>query len=134
MNVFFIAAGVFALLITPLHLLGGESTLRRVPASAFPTTAQGDGAIMRQEVRFCWHMVTVDLALAGVLLLLIAFTNIFSDPVLVARLIAVYFAAYGVVILVLPLLTLRRWDTLYRLPQWLMCWAVSGLALLGTLA
>ncbi len=133
MNWLFFIAGGLALAATPIHLQGGEWTLRKIPSAHFPTTAQGDGIIAKQEIRMVWHMATIDLLFGGVLLLLLAATDILPEPTLLARFIAVYFVGYGLVIALLPMFTLHRFDTLARLPQWILCFAIALFAFGGTL-
>lgn len=129
MNWYFLIAGVVSLLAVPLHIWGGESTLKQIPAEAFPNVPNGNSNIAKQEIRFGWHMVSVDLLLAGLVLIVLAI-----EPVnLIAQLLAVYFVGYSLVILLLPLTALRSFETLLRLPQWILTLTIAALAWVGTL-
>ena len=129
MNWYFLIAGVVSLLAVPLHIWGGESTLKQTSAEAFPNVPNGNSNIAKQEIRFGWHMVSVDLLLAGLVLIVLAI-----EPVnLIAQLLAVYFVGYSLVILLLPLTALRSFETLLRLPQWILTLAIAALAWVGTL-
>lgn len=129
MNGYFLIAGVLALLALPAHAWGGESTLKQTSAEAFPPIANGDGHIAKQEIRFGWHMVTVDLLVSGLVLIALA-----VEPIaLIGRLLAVYFVGYTLVIALLPLLALRHPATLLRLPQWILTLTIAGLAAAGSL-
>ena len=129
MNWYFLIAGVIALLAVPVHIWGGESTLKQTPTESFPHIPNGNSNIAKQEIRFGWHLVSVDLLLAGLVLVVLA-----VEPInLIAQLLAIYFVGYSLVIAVLPLTALRSFETLLRLPQWILTLTIAVLVWVGTL-
>ena len=126
MNRPFLAAGILALVAVPAHIFGGEYILARVAAELFPTIPQGGPDVAKQVLRFGWHMVTVDMLVAGVALLWLARAK--SSWTSVALLLGAQWAGWGIVIFVLPAITLGRWGALINvLPQGLLCVVVAGL-------
>lgn len=133
MNWYWLSAGVLVLVTSLIHIWGGEFTLQRIPTAAFPTIPNGDSSIAKQEVRFGWHIGSVDFLVSGTVLVLLATTNWIEPVNVVARLIAVYFVGYGIVIAALPVMALHRLEPLLRSPQWLFAFVVASLAWWGSL-
>lgn len=133
MNYFYLSAGVLSTLAALVHVLGGEATLRQIPSTAFPRIANGDHTIAKQEIRFGWHMASVDLLILGIALLTLSINEVALYTDILARFIAILFIGYGLVIAILPFLSLRRIDTFIRMPQWLLAFIIAGLAWGGTL-
>ncbi|MEQ8674159.1 MAG: hypothetical protein RLP44_08940 [Aggregatilineales bacterium] len=131
MNGFLLVAGLLCLIATPAHIYGGEYTLRRTSTGAFPEISNGDASIAKQEIRFGWHMVTVDLLFSGLVLLWLAVVDQTADHQGLLTFIALHFAGYAVVIALLPMFALHRIEPLYRSPQWLLCLVIAVLAYLG---
>ncbi|MBV7338979.1 hypothetical protein KFU94_64310 [Chloroflexi bacterium TSY] len=131
MNWFFIIAGALTLLALPFHVWGGEYTLRRTPTEAFPNIPNGDSSIAKQEIRFGWHIGSIDFLVSGSVLLITGLTNWVEPAHIVGRLIATYFFGYSFVIAIVPALSLRRLEPLRRCPQWVLALSIALLAWLG---
>ncbi len=130
MNVAWLLAGVMCCVMGIVHMMGGEYTLKHIKTDAFPNIPNGDSSIAKEEIRFGWHMVTVNLVFSGVVLLLLALTNT-TEASLLVRFIAAGYGIYAILIFSLPLFALKQVHTLYRLPQWLLCVIVAGLLVIG---
>lgn len=128
MNIPFLIAGALALLGGAVHTYGGEYTLRRTATEAFPSLPNGSPAIAKAELRFVWHMVTIDLFFFGGLLFLLGFGTLSADY---GKLVTALFVLYSFPIALLPLLTLRTPMTLLRAPQWILTLAIASLAWIG---
>ena len=131
MSIPLLLAGLLCLIAAPAHLYGGEYVLRRVSTQAFPQIPNGDASIAKQELRFGWHMVTVDLLLSGLLLVWFGLSGLMPGQQGILIFIAAHFLGYAIVIVLLPVLALRRIEPLYRSPQWLLCLLVAGLTFAG---
>lgn len=82
-----------------------------------------------------WQFASIDLMIAWVVFLLIAFTQIIAEPGVVLALLAAYFFVVGTcwlatIALVGKSLPSRWW----KLGQWIFCYLVAALALIGSLA
>ena len=132
MNWVLLTAGILVLIAALVHIYGGEFTLQRTPTTAFPNIPNGDSSIAKQEIRFGWHMGSVDMLVSGSVLVLLATTSWIEPVTVVARLIAVYYVGYSVVIATLPVLALRRWEPLMHSPQWVFTFVVAILAWWGS--
>ena len=131
MNIGFLIAGILCVIGVFAHGIGGEYTLQRVPTSAFPQIPNGGSNIAKQEVRMTWHAVTVVFLLSAVVLLLMTFTDIITDQVTIAHTISIVFVFFALDIMVVPLIATRQWNTLVRIPQWILCLAIAGAVLAG---
>lgn len=131
MNTPLLLAGILCLIATPIHIYGGEYTLRRTSTQAFPRIANGDANIAKQEIRFGWHMVTIDLLFSGLVLVWFSFSDFALSQQGILYFIAAHFTGYAVVIALLPVFALHRLDPLYRSPQWLLCLLIAILAYSG---
>ena len=131
MNLGFLIAGILCAIAVFAHGIGGEYTLRRVPTEAFPQIPNGGSNIAKQEVRMSWHGVTVIFILSTIMLLLMAFTDVVSNPVTVAHFISIIFIGFAVDIFFVPLLATRQLKTIIRIPQWILCLAIAGATLAG---
>lgn len=134
MNWAFVVAGVISILTCLAHIWAGEFMLKRMPATQFNGVfPKEDPAITRQTFRFVWHTLSVDFLIWGIVLLVLGLTHWIESPDVVARLIALCFGGYAVIISLIPALSMKRWDTLYRAPQWLLGVAIAAFAWGGTL-
>lgn len=130
MNIPYLIAGGICLLATPVHIFGGEHTLKQVSDDQFPTIQNGDGTVAKQEIRMGWHLFDIDLLFGGIVLLLLGLTDIFDKPTTMAHILGVYYAGYSIVILIAAI-GLKRRDSLMRLPQWILTLLVAGLTFIG---
>ncbi|MEM7343470.1 MAG: hypothetical protein AAF485_04450 [Chloroflexota bacterium] len=84
------------------------------------------------QARSGWHWVSVDLFLAGTLLILLATTEIISAQVEVLQLLALYFAVCGLVWLGTVLFSRSSNRQILQLGQWIFCFLMSGLIYFGS--
>lgn len=131
MNIPLLLAGILCLIATPIHIYGGEYILRLTSTQSFPKIPNGDANIAKQEIRFGWHMVTIDLLFSGLVLVWFSFGQLTASEQGILYFIAAHFAGYAIVIALLPVFALHRIDPLYRSPQWLLCLLIAILAYLG---
>lgn len=131
MNIGFLIAGILCALGVVAHGIGGEYTLRQVPTSAFPKIPNGGSNIAKQEVRMSWHGVTVIFLLSTIVLLMMAFTDVFISRVTIAHIISIVFVGLAIDIMFVPLIATRQFVTLIRIPQWVLCLAIAGATLAG---
>ena len=134
MNTWFLIAGLWCLLLLPLHVWGGEYVFNRMPSDSFPKIPNGDGSIAKQEIRFGWHMISIGFLISAGLLIFFAMNTSLVGVDLTALCIALYFLGYSVVIAILPVLALRTYKTLFRSPQWIACLLVTLLIFGGIYA
>ncbi len=125
MNIGFLIAGILCGVAVLAHGIGGEYTLRRIPTSAFPQIPNGGSHIAKQEVRMSWHGVTVIFILSAVALLTMALTDVIVDTQTIAHIIAITFVFFALDIMIVPLLATRKFSTLLRIPQWVLCLAIA---------
>ncbi len=133
MNGWFLVAGILCLILTPIHVWGGEYVFRRMGHETFPKIPNGDGKIAKQEIRFGWHGISVDFIVSGIVLIILA-TNTLVGTSLTALVIALYFVGYAIEIAILPVIALRTPKTLLISPQWIACLAVALLIFGGLTA
>lgn len=131
MNIPLLFAGILCLIATLVHLYGGEYIFRRTSTQAFPRIPNGDANIAKQEIRFGWHMVTIDLLFSGLALVWFSFGHFMGSEYGILYFIAAHFVGYAVVIALLPVFALQRIEPLYRSPQWLLCLLIAILTYLG---
>lgn len=131
MNISLLLAGILCLIATLVHAYGGEYTLRRTNTQAFPKVPNGDADIAKQEIRFGWHMGTVDLLFSGLVLVWFSSGVFMHSQQGILYFIVAHFVGYALVIALLPAFSLRRIEPLYRSPQWLLCLLIAVLTYSG---
>ena len=117
MNIQWFAASILALVATLVHLFAGEKTdIKHLMLSGMPIN-------LKIEMRMCWYMVAIDMAVSGIYLLGVGLRNMLpmSEPLL--RTIALRFVLYGLVALLLILFTQK--DHLLKVPQWALLMAIG---------
>ncbi|MFH9953799.1 hypothetical protein ACH4OX_06230 [Streptomyces roseolus] len=125
MNGWLLAAGITALGVAAVHLVGGHRDVVR------PLLSSGLTDEPKRVLHAVWHMVSVDLTLSGVVLLGLSLTGRTAGTGLVAWFVAAHFLAYAVAFLVVTLSV--GWSRpLLRLPQWILLLPVAALAAAGT--
>lgn len=127
MNGWFLAAGVYLILVGIAHALGGELVnFKNLNSDNIP---EGQ----RAEFRASWHLFTVDLLLSGAILLALAIpdvmTSLDSAAEAISAIIALRYALHGLMWLVNALRVNRT--MLWRAPQWTLMFIAAGLVLLG---
>ncbi|MFF4322799.1 hypothetical protein [Streptomyces sp. NPDC001568] len=124
MNGWLLAAGITALGVAAVHVVGGHRDVVR------PLLSCGLADEPKRVLHAVWHMVSADLALSGLALLFLSLTRGTPGTGLVAWLVAAHFIAYAAAFLVVTLSV--GWPRpLLRLPQWILLLPVAVLAAAG---
>ncbi|MFE2231972.1 hypothetical protein ACFXA4_05280 [Streptomyces sp. NPDC059442] len=124
MNGWLLAAGITALGVAAVHIVGGRRDVVR------PLLSCGIADEPKRVLHAVWHMVSVDLVLSGLVLLRLSLTGSTPGTDLVAWFVAAHFIAYATAFLVVTLSV--GWPRpLLRLPQWILLLPVAVLAAAG---
>ncbi|MET9621899.1 hypothetical protein ABZZ37_14165 [Streptomyces sp. NPDC006464] len=124
MNGWLLAAGITALGVAAVHIVGGRRDVVR------PLLSCGIADEPKRVLHAVWHMVSVDLVLSGLVLLRLSLTGSTPGAGLVAWFVAAHFIAYAAAFLVVTLSV--GWPRpLLRLPQWILLLPVAVLAAAG---
>ncbi|QIP88182.1 hypothetical protein GLX30_33875 [Streptomyces sp. Tu 2975] len=124
MNGWFLAAGITALGVAAVHVVGGHRDVVR------PLISCGLADEPKRVLHAVWHMVSVDLAFSGLALLYLALMDGTPEAGLVAWFVAAHFIAYAAAFLVVTL-SVGRPRPLLRLPQWILLLPVAVLTAVG---
>ncbi|MER7665444.1 hypothetical protein [Streptomyces sp. NPDC096193] len=124
MNGWILAAGITALGVAAVHIVGGHRDVVR------PLLSCGLADEPKRVLHAVWHMVSGDLVLSGIALLYLSLTDGTPGTSLVAWFVAAHFIAYAATFLVVTLSV--GWPRpLLRLPQWILLLPVAALAAAG---
>ncbi|MFD3533223.1 hypothetical protein [Streptomyces sp. NPDC058664] len=124
MNGWLLAAGITALGVAAVHIVGGHRDVVR------PLLSCGLADEPKRVLHAVWHMVSGDLVLSGLALLLLSLTDGTPDAGLVAWFVAAHFLVYAAAFLIVTLSV--GWPRpLLRLPQWILLLPVAALAAAG---
>ncbi|MEU3430707.1 hypothetical protein [Streptomyces gardneri] len=124
MNGWLLAAGITALGVAVVHIVGGRRDVVR------PLLSCGLADEPKRVLHAVWHMASVDLVLSGLALLYLSLTDGAPGTGLVAWFVAAHFIAYAAAFLVVTLSV--GWPRpLLRLPQWILLLPVAALAAAG---
>ncbi|GEB62350.1 hypothetical protein [Streptomyces gardneri] len=124
MNGWLLAAGITALGVAVVHIVGGRRDVVR------PLLSCGLADEPKRVLHAVWHMASVDLVLSGIALLYLSLTDGTPGTGLVAWFVAAHFIAYAAAFLVVTLSV--GWPRpLLRLPQWILLLPVAALAAAG---
>ena len=131
MNTILIAANILTLLTFIIHTFGGDKELRDIQPDSDSENWKSK-QIKWLMARGAFHIVSADFLLATAGLTLINFTDFFEDKILILRILAVYFFAYGIAFL-MSLIISKKFKNIYiKLWQWVLMFIISGLIYLGT--
>ena len=129
MNIPILIAGLLACLAFFAHAFIGDKEFKVLkPVSESPDKTKETWV----QVRSGWHWVSVDLFLAGVLLLLLATTEMISEKSEILLLLSIYFMVCGFVWLGTVLLSKDKNKQILVLGQWIFCFVMSGLIYFGS--
>lgn len=129
MNLALGAASALCLVGVFWHAIGGEiGIVRRLDPDQLASSFFGDGDITKRFLRACWHLFTVNLLVTSGVLFALARDPADAARSLVARGIAMEFALFFVVYVVVAA---PRPQVFLRAPQWIFFVAVGGLCWLG---
>lgn len=128
MNIFIFIAGVLSLVAFFAHAFVGDKEYKILkPAENCPDKNKETWV----QVRSGWHWVSVDLFFAGVLLLLLATTEIIKAKTEVLLLLSIYFFLCGVAWLCTVVFSRTNNKQIIVLGQWIFCFLMSGLIYFG---
>jgi hypothetical protein len=131
MNIFLLVANTLLLMAFIAHTFvgDGELTLNK-PSNTDMDVQKREKWIMG---RCGWHIVSVDLLFATILLGLINFTNMFAGQAsMLLRLLSVYFLGYAVAWLITIVISKPFPQRFLKLGQWLLLLVLSGLLYYGS--
>lgn len=131
MNTPILIAGLLSCLAFLVHAFIGDKENKVLKPAAESTDKTKETWV---QVRGGWHWVSVDLLLAGVLLLLLATTEVISAKTEISLLLSIYFMVCGFVWLVTVFLSRDKNKQILILGQWIFCFAISGLIYFGAQA
>lgn len=124
MNGWLLAAGITAVGVAAVHIVGGRRDV------VHPLLSSGLADEPKRVLHAVWHMVSIDLMLSGLALLYLSLTDGTPGTGLVAWFVAAHFIAYAAAFLVVTLSV--GWPRpLIRLPQWILLLPVAVLAAAG---
>lgn len=124
MNGWLLAAGITAVGVAAVHIVGGRRDVVHLLLSS------GLADEPKRVLHAVWHMVSIDLMLSGLALLYLSLTDGTPGTGLVAWFVAAHFIAYAAAFLVVTLSV--GWPRpLIRLPQWILLLPVAVLAAAG---
>lgn len=127
MNVPVVVAGVLTLLAFPVHTFVGGSEFRWLA----PKDDSPRAGTVRAQTIAGWHWVSVDLLLAGLLLLWIGLSRPLVEDMLLLGLSG-YFAVLGATWLGVAVWSARgRPARVLELGQWILCLVLAALAWAG---
>ncbi len=128
MNTILIIANVIVLFTFVIHTFGGDQNLREIePEADNPKRLR----IFWTMSRGAFHIVSVDFLFASIGLTLINFTDYVKDTKLLLNLLALYFLGYGIAFLVSLIISKKFQNIYFKMWQWLLMLAISGLIFWG---
>lgn len=130
MNIPLLAANILTLLAFFIHTFMGDRELKVLEPSV-----NTDDFTNRQEkwtmVRCGWHWISFDLLFASIGLALINFTDYFENEKTLLQILALYFAGYAIVWVVIILISKKFDKNFLKLGQWMLLLVISGLIYWG---
>lgn len=131
MNTPILIAGILSLIAFFAHVFVGDKEYSQLKPEPSVDEKIKETWI---QVRAGWHWVSVDLFLSGILLVLLAVSNIIQEKQAILLLLGIYFFVTGLVWLGIVLLSKNNNKQLLVLGQWIFCFIVSALIYYGNLA
>lgn len=129
MNIPILLAGVLSLVAFLAHAFVGDKEYKALkPVETCPDKNKE----IWIQVRSGWHWVSLDLFLAGVLLLLLATTEIVETKTEILLILSIYFFLCGAVWLCTVAFSRTNNKQILVLGQWIFCFLMSGLIYFGS--
>lgn len=129
MNIPILIAGLLSLLAFVVHAIVGDKEHKALRPADRASKKSKETWV---QARCGWHWVSVDLLLSGVVLVLLATTEVIESKLEVSLLLGIYFFVCGVVWLVMVLISKTDDIRIMFLGQWVFCFLMSGLIYLGS--
>lgn len=128
MNTFWIIAGAFSLVALMAHAIVGDKEYTEL------RPADGGNTRVNQifiQTRCGWHWVSVDLLFFSILLFTIGASDLIQAKQEIAFLVSLYFFLCGAVWLVTVFVNRTNDQQMFKLGQWIFCFAMSALVYCG---
>jgi hypothetical protein len=130
MKIAFLFGGIVAIGGLSLHVYTMEHWIYpKLQESGFPSTPFGDSLQMKKSFRMLWHFFTINIVGTAILDFIFYFTDWFSNPTPIARVIALEWFGQIFVCFCISHFSPRQ---LIKAFQWLILLAIGGLTWLGT--
>ncbi len=123
MNVYFLLAGILALLTTVLHVVGGGREIVK-PLMYSESIAEN----VKLTMYACWHFVTITILGSGVALSVGGFLDITAD-VVYSTIAAIFFIMSSMFLVITLFISKKRGFLTY--PQWTLLLPIAILCALG---
>ena len=117
MNLLMLIGGILSLIAALIHMVVGEKT---DIAQLLKTHIQLN---LKLELRGVWYAFGLDLGITSLFLLFLAFKSSLVENELLIVFFSLRFILYGLGILVVILMTNRKY--LFKVPQWLLLLAIG---------
>lgn len=112
-----IIASVILLIAAFVHTIGGELTdIRALLLSEIPLN-------LKLEIRGTWYLVAIDFLISAAYLFYLIFKNKLLEQILLISFIGIRMLLYGLLFLILILLTEN--GLLFQVPQWILLMSVG---------
>ena len=131
MNILILIAGILSLIAFFAHAFVGDKEYRLLKPEPDVDEKIKETWV---QVRSGWHWVSVDLFLSGILLIILAISDIIQEKQVVLLLLSIYFFVTGLVWLGTVFLSKNNNRQLLVLGQWIFCFILSTLIYYGNLA
>jgi hypothetical protein len=128
MNILVLLASILTFVAFLVHAIQGSRELPELDPQSESPDQKSDSWV--QSVAG-WHWVSVDLLLSAFLMGLIALTDLIPFEQGLSLILAIYFAVNGVAWLLIVLLNKKSNAQVLKLGQWIFCFLVAGLLVLG---
>ena len=129
MNITIFVAGILSLVAFFAHAFIGDKEYKALkPVENCPEKTKETWV----QARGGWHWVSVDLFFAGVLLLLLATTEIIKAKTEISLLLSIYFFLCGAVWFCTVSFSKTNNKQILVLGQWIFCFLMSGLIYFGS--
>lgn len=128
MNILILIAGVLSLIAFFAHAFVGDKEYSALKPGIKSPYKHKETWV---QVRGGWHWVSVDLLFAGVLLILLATTEVLTAKTEISLLLSIYFLLCGVVWLGTVAFSRTNNKQILALGQWIFCFLMSGLIYFG---
>lgn len=130
MNAILIIANVLVLFTFIIHTFGGDREYQKIePEPDSPKRFR----IFWTMGRGAFHIVSIDFLFATIGLALINFTDYFTETTLLLNLLSLYFLGYGIAFLSTLIISKKFSNIYFKMWQWLLMLANSGLIYWGNL-
>lgn len=124
-------ANILTLLAFVIHTFIGDKELKIIEPND-----EAEGKFLKREkwtmARNGWHWISLDLFLATLGLGLINFYDYLESEKLLLQILSVYFLGYGIVWLIVIVISKSFPKNYLKLGQWILLWLISGLIYWGT--